>query len=391
MPETTLDWLKRIVAFDTTSRNSNLSFIETLKDYLESQGFAARLIHHHSEKKANLIATLPASNGATSGGLILSGHTDTVPVDGQTWDTDPFSATLINDKIYGRGTCDMKGFIAVTLALVPELKKIPKRKAPIHFSFTYDEETGCRGVPSLIQALKELDTKPKACIVGEPSNMLPVVASKGIQVFRCEIKGLASHSSLTPQGCNAIDHAATLIRYIRELARHLREEGPFDEYFDVPFSTISTNLIRGGIADNTIPDRCEFNFELRYLPLIKPQDVINKIIDYAEHELLFQMQKEYSNAHVEITLFASAPSFDATNNIELTKKLRDLTGENKLIKVAYATEAGFFQSANIPTIICGPGSIEQAHRANEYVTLDQLNRCENLLKNLCLSTVCPPN
>lgn len=378
----TLNWLSRLIAFDTTSRNSNLALIDSLNDWFTQHGISPRLTTSVDEPKANLFATLPGKNGETRGGIILSGHTDVVPVDGQLWDTNPFEAVKKEGRIYGRGTCDMKGFIAVTLALLPELQKL-QLPHPVHFAYSYDEEIGCKGAPLMIADIIATDIQPLACIVGEPSDMRVIVGHKGIQVFHCKIEGYAVHSSLTSQGCNAIEYTAKLISYIRQLADTIRKEGPFNSHYDVPFTSLTTNKIHGGIATNTIPDLCEFTFEFRHLHEVNPQDIIEQIESYVKKELLFEMKNEYANANITITKLASPPSFEADENAMITKLIRTLRNEHEIKKVAYATEAGQFQAANIPTVVCGPGNIEQAHRANEFVTMEQLEKCEIFLREIC--------
>lgn len=373
-----LEWLTRLVAFDTTSRNSNLNLIQFVKEWLASHGIASQLTHDPSEPKANLFATIPAKNGNKNGGLVLSGHTDVVPVDGQDWHSNPFELLQKDDKLFGRGTCDMKGFIAVALSLVPEFLQ-QKLSFPIHLALSYDEEIGCRGAPLMIA---DFDVKPKACIVGEPTEMRPVIAHKGIQVFRCSVQGCAAHSSLTTQGCNAIEYAAQIICYIRALAEQFKTHGARDAHFDVPFSTLTTNLIKGGNAYNTIPALCEFIFELRNLPSDQPRQVIQQIEHFIEKDILPKMQKEFSPAKVVLDNIAVAPSFDSAYEADLAKLAREVSGEEAVLKVAYATEAGLFQNADIPTIICGPGSIEQAHRADEFVTLAQLKLCGEFLRGV---------
>lgn len=240
----TLDWLTKLIAFDTTSRNSNLSLIETIANALNDYHIDSILIHDDKGLKANLLASIPDRHGQLHGGLILSAHTDVVPVDGQAWDSNPFQATIKDEKIYGRGACDMKGFIAVVMSLVPQLKAL-NLDFPIHFAFSYDEEVGCIGAPRLIEKMMKLNYKPKACIVGEPTSMQPVIGHKGIQCYRCQIHGVAAHSSLTPQGCNAIEHAASFIAYLRNMAHQFKLQGHHDASYDVPYTTISTNLIQG--------------------------------------------------------------------------------------------------------------------------------------------------
>ena len=377
----TIEWLMRLVTYDTTSRYSNLQLIDDVQYWLTKHHISYRITTNAQEKKANLLATLPAHNGQREGGIIFSGHTDVVPVDGQTWDTNPFEAIIQGENIYGRGTCDMKGFLAVTLALMPEFQSLPL-KQPIHFAFSYDEEIGCRGVPLLIDDLKIIDQHPRACIVGEPTLMQAVIAHKGIQVFRCRVQGHAVHSSLTPHGCNAIEYAAQLICYIRQLADHFREVGPFDHYYDVPFTTVSTNMIQGGIAQNIIPAMCDFTFEFRHLPRVKPHDIIDRIKTYIKNELQPNMQKEQAMASIEIDNLAAVPSFEMAEDEAIHQWVNHIIGQGDIKKVSYATEAGLFQQADIPTMVCGPGSIEQAHRANEFIALSQLHHCEEFLRQL---------
>jgi acetylornithine deacetylase len=377
----TLAWLSHLISFDTTSRNSNLELIQAVEAWFVQHGIVPRLTYDVIEPKANLLATLPAHDGRTHGGIILSGHTDVVPVDNQRWETNPFEAVKKEGRIYGRGTCDMKGFIAVTLALLPEFQKL-KLSYPIHFAYSYDEEIGCRGAPHLIKDMLAAEFRPEACIVGEPTDMRPIVGHKGIQSFRCRVQGLAVHSSLTPQGCNAIEYAAKLISYIRNLAETMKKEGPFNAFFDVPFTSISTNMIHGGIASNTIPDACEFQFEFRHLPEVAPRTIQENIMAYVNNELLPELQSEYPAGSIEIENLACPPSFEASEDAAITQLARAVSGDYEIRKVAYATEAGQFQAAHIPTIVCGPGNIEQAHRANEFVTILQLEQCEAFLRNL---------
>lgn len=367
----TVEWLSRLISFDTTSRNSNLELINAVQSWFGHHNIETRLTYNSDKTKANLFATLPDANGNKQGGIILSGHTDVVPVDGQVWNTNPFEAVQVDGKIYGRGACDMKGFLAVMLALVPELQK-SKLPRPVHFAFSYDEEVGCIGARLLIEDMQKAGIKPHMCIVGEPTDMNKVVAHKGIQVFRCRVHGRAAHSSLTTQGCNSIEYAAKLIGYIRSLADEFRKTGPFDEYFDVPFTSITTNMINGGIARNIIPADCEFFFEFRHLAQVKPQNIIDKINTYVRDELLPQMQSENSDAAIEIENIGAVPAFETSTVVG--KDIR---------KVAYATEAGLFQQAQVPTIVCGPGNIEQAHRENEFVTVEQLGKCEEFLREVC--------
>ena len=380
----TLAWLDRLTAIDTTSRNSNLGLIETVRDDLRAQGLDPWLSSNAEGTKANLFCTLPAQDGGTQGGVALSGHTDTVPVDGQNWTSDPFTLTERAGKLYARGSCDMKGFIACALGLVPEFLAMPRAK-PLHLALSYDEEVACIGAPVMLADLQQRGVKVDGCIVGEPTSMQPVVAHKGLNAYRCRVHGKAAHSSLTPQGCNAIEHAAQLICAIREMAEAWRADGPFDEFYDVPYSTITTNLIGGGIAMNTIPQLCEFTYEFRNLPVLSPAQIQGRIDTYIQDQMLPRMQREFPGARVEIENLAAAPGLDASEQAAITQLVRALTADASVRKVAYGTEAGLFQGAGIPTVVCGPGSIEQAHKVDEFVEIDQLQQCEKFLRQVAAS------
>ena len=366
------------MSFDTVSRNPNLGLIETVRDALRKQGIDATLTHGEGGTWANLFATIPAHDGATNGGVVLSGHTDVVPVDGQKWDSDPFAPEIRDGKLYGRGTCDMKGFIGAALTFVPEMQNT-KLARPIHLALSFGEEVGCIGAPLMIEDLIKRGIKPDGCIVGEPTSMRPIIAHKGINVYRCCVRGQAAHSSLTPKGVNAIEYAARLICYIRDMADQFREQGPFDELYDVPFSTAQTSTIEGGNAVNTVPAECRFAFEFRNLPTLAPEPIFARVEQYARETLLPKMQREHAAAAIEFTKVAAAPGLDATEQAAITQLVRALTGQHDKRKVAYGTEAGLFSLAGIPSIVCGPGDIQQAHKANEFVALEQLAQCERFL------------
>ena len=379
--KTTREWLDTLVSHDTTSRNSNMSLIEEVRDGLAAQGIKAELFRSPEGNKANLFATLPARDGSTQGGIVLSGHTDVVPVDGQQWDTNPFAVTERDGRLYARGSCDMKGFIAAGLALVPDFMGMQRNK-PIHFALSYDEEVGCAGAPFMLDELKLRGVKFDGCVVGEPTSMQVVVAHKGINVYRCRVHGKAAHSSLTPKGSNAIEYAARLICRIRDIADHFKEHGPYDEFFDVPFTTMTTNQIQGGIAVNTIPELCEFVYEFRNLPGMSSDGIQAQVDAYVKNELLPRMQREFADARIDVVKGASAPAFEATEDEAITQLVRALTADQDKRKVGYATEAGLFQNIGIPTVVCGPGSIEQAHKPNEYVDIAQLQACERFLRKI---------
>ncbi|WP_186229155.1 acetylornithine deacetylase [Burkholderia gladioli] len=379
-----LDWVRDLVAMDTTSRVPNLGLIETVRDALAERAIASTLTHDKREGWANLFATIPAHDGTTDGGVVLSGHTDVVPVDGQDWDSDPFKPAIRDGRLYGRGTCDMKGFIGAALALVPEMQAARLAK-PIHLALSYDEEIGCAGAPLLIADLKQRGLNPSGCIVGEPTSMRPIIAHKGINTYRCCVRGHAAHSSLTPKGLNAIEYAARLICHIRDIADEFRAKGPFDELYDVPFTTAQTSQIQGGNAINTVPAECRFSFEFRNLPTLDPDAIFAKIDAYARDTLLPKMRREHPDAAIEISKIASAPGLDADEQAAITQLVRALSADQSQRKVAYGTEAGLFANAGIPSVVCGPGNIEQAHKPNEYVELAQLDGCERFLRKFIYS------
>lgn len=374
-----LEWTQRLVAFDTTSRLSNLGLIETVRDHFASRGLHPHLSYSTAGNKANLFVTVPAADGRTDGGLVLSGHTDVVPVDGQAWSSDPFKAEIRDGRLYGRGSCDMKGFIGTALALLPQIQAARLRE-PVHYAMSYDEEIGCVGAPSMLADLRERGLKPSGCIVGEPTSMRPIVAHKSINAYRCCVNGHAAHSSLTPRGLNAIEYAARLICFIRDVADEFKAKGPYDAAFDVPFTTAQTGTIAGGIALNTIPAQCEFMFEFRSLPGLDPQRIFERIEAYANDVLLPQMRAEHAGAALSFERIAAAPAFDAAEHEAITQLVRALTRNLDVQKVAYGTEAGLFQAAGIPSVVCGPGDIEQAHKADEFVALEQLEQCETFLR-----------
>jgi acetylornithine deacetylase len=378
----TWEMLERLVAFDTTSRESNLGLIEWVRDWLGKHGVESRLTFDKAARKANLFATAPGSSRSRErAGLVLSGHTDVVPVDGQPWDTDPFRATIRNDRVYGRGTADMKGYLAVALAMTPRFLAADL-KAPVHFALSYDEEVGCIGVRGLLEDLAANGIRPAGCIVGEPTSMQVVVAHKGKRAFRCCVRGREAHSSLTPQGVNAIEYAARLVVHVRSIADRLRDAEPRHPGFDVPFTTMQTGTIRGGTAANIVPRECTFEFEFRYLPGADPDALAGEIESYARHVLEPEMKRVAEDAGIELEAREEIPGLEIAEDHRLTELAKALTRNNALGRVAYATEAGLFQQAGIPSIICGPGSIVQAHKPNEYVAFEQLAQCEAFLERV---------
>jgi acetylornithine deacetylase len=312
---------------------------------------------------------------------VLSGHTDVVPVDGQAWDSDPFRATLRDDRIYGRGAADMKSFLAVALAMTPRFAAA-QLKAPVHFALSYDEEVGCLGARGMIEDLVRNGIRPGGCIVGEPTSMQVVVACKGKRAYRCSVTGREAHSALTPEGVNAIEYAARIVVFIRHLAERLAATESRHYGFDVPFTTMQTGTIRGGTAANIVPRECVFDFEFRYLPGADPDALEREIKGYALGVVLPEMRRVSAEADIEIATKAEIPGLDIAEQDRLTYLGQALARNQSIQRVAYATEAGLFQRAGIPSVICGPGSIEQAHKPNEFITLEQVALCESFMERL---------
>ena len=378
-----LAMIEQLIAFDTTSRESNLGLIEWVRDWLKGQGVESTLVYDAERRKANLFATVHGRNGPAAvarPGIVLSGHTDVVPVDGQAWDSDPFKASIRDGRLYARGACDMKGFIGVALAMTPKFVAADL-KVPLHFALSYDEEVGCVGVRGLIEQLAREGFKAAGVIVGEPTSMQVIVAHKGKRSFRCVVHGREAHSALTPQGVNAIEYAARMISYIRHVADRMGQLEPRDNGFDVPFTTLQTGTIKGGTATNIVPRECVFDWEFRYLPGANPDAIENEVRGFAQ-SLEPEMKKVAAEAGIDIRLTSDAPGSNAGDSDAVTQLAIALARNPHTAKVAYATEAGLFEKAGLPSIICGPGSIEQAHKPNEYCELEQLAQCESFMDRL---------
>jgi len=373
-----LEMAKRLVAFDTTSRNSNLTLIEFIRDYLDGYSVGSELVFDETGAKANLYATIGPQDRS---GIMLSGHTDVVPIDDQDWHTDPFKPVEKDDRLYGRGSSDMKAFIATVLSLVPQLVS-RKLREPIHLSFSYDEEVGCLGVRRLIDVIAVRPNRPRLCIVGEPTEMQVGIGHKGKHTLRCQVHGHEAHSSLVHQGVNAIEAAGELIAKLKEIARRKRDHGPFDPDFDPPYSTIHTGVIHGGTALNIVPRECVFDFEIRPLPGEDIAPMIDELRDLAANRLLPEMRAVQPHTNIVIEERSAAPALNTAADAEVTQFAAALSGGNATIKVPFGTEGGLFSAAGIPTIICGPGSIDQAHKPDEFVALDQIVRCERFLQRL---------
>jgi acetylornithine deacetylase len=374
--ETVAD-LTRLIGFDTTTRGPNLDLIAWAAERLEGAGARLRYDYSPDRTKANLLATF----GEGPGGVVLSGHTDVVSVAGQAWTTDPFTADVRDGRLYGRGACDMKAFVAVVLAKAERFGRTNLRE-PIHCALTYDEEVGCLGVPGLLRDMQSAGIKPSGCIVGEPTDMRVIDAHKGGRIYRCCLTGIAAHSSLTPHGVNAIEYAARVIAHIQELAEREERDGIRGDGYDVPFSTISTNMIQGGNGMNIIPTQCEFVFDYRYLPGVAPDHFIGKIERFAREQILPRMQVKNPKAGIRFECVGEVPALNARETDDILRLAVALAGNGERGKVAYGTEGSFFQEIGIPAIVCGPGSINQAHQPDEYVELEQLALCERFIDRL---------
>jgi acetylornithine deacetylase len=372
-----LAFARHLVGLNTVSRNSNLELIDVVRDELKRLGVASRLTWNEDRTKANLFATLGEGKPA---GVILSGHTDTVPWDGQDWTLDPLGAVVRDGRLYGRGSADMKGFIGLALG---QAERFLASDAPfaVHFAFTYDEETGCFGVKELLADLRDAGIAPLACIVGEPTSMVPAIAHKGVHRWRCCVRGKEAHSSLTPQSVNAIEMAARVIGRLRDLAERLEAEEPRHEGFDVPWSTVSVGQFHGGIADNVVPRDAEFRYEFRDLPTADVGAMQAEVLGYARG-LEPAMKRVAPAAGFSFEPICEVPSFLGSASDPVTRMAQRLSGEAGTTLVAFGTEAGLFKRAGIPSVVCGPGSIVQAHQPDEYVSLEQLARCERFLQGL---------
>ena len=373
---TATDLLARLVAFDTTSRNSNLALIDFIAAYLAGHGVRYRLSHNPDGTKANLHATIGPD---LPGGIALSGHVDTVPVDGQAWSSDPFALRRQDGRLFARGACDMKGFVAACLALVPDLASRSLAR-PVHLFITYDEEITCAGARRLIEALDGV--RPAVCLVGEPSSMQPILAHKGKHDIRVTVRGRSGHSSAPHKGVNAVQAAAEGVAWVAAEARRLAAEGPFEDGFDPPHSTIHVGTLSGGTILNIIPERAEFTMEWRPIPADDPDALFARFRDHIAGAIEPAMHAVDPATGFSFETIASLPGMSLPPTHKLADTIRQLTGANHAGKVSYATEGGIYQNAGIPTIVCGPGDIAQAHRPDEFVTEDQMALCDRFLRRL---------
>ncbi len=369
---------ERLVAFDTTSAKSNLALIDFVEAYLQSHGVPARRTTDATSRKANLFATLGPE---AAGGVVLSGHTDVVPVEGQPWTSDPFSPVVRDGRLYGRGTADMKSFLAVALALVPEALAAGL-KVPLHLALSYDEEVGCLGVGGLIADVKANLPQPRIVIIGEPTGMKLVNANKGIAGFETEITGKEAHSSQPQRAANAIVAAAELIGFLARLAEEKRDAGPKDSRFEPPYTTLNVGTVTGGTALNIVPRHARFAWEFRLVPGDDGEEIVARFRDFAEQQVLPGLRKAAPDARIVTQARAQVPPLTPEADSPGEALIRRLTGTNRAETVCFATEGGLFQEAGFSTVICGPGSIDQAHQPDEFIELGQIKACEAFLRKL---------
>jgi acetylornithine deacetylase len=373
-----MEMIEALVGFPTVSADSNLNLIGFARDYLAGHGIESRLTYDEGKRKANLFATIGPDR---PGGVVLSGHTDVVPVAGQPWESDPFTLTQRGDKIYGRGTSDMKSFIAVALALVPDFQKAGLQR-PIHLALSYDEEVGCFGVPHMLRDIAANLPLPAMAIIGEPTSMQLANRHKGDLVFRTRFTGRDGHSSAPQRGLNAIFSAAEFLTFLSRLAEELREEGPQDESFDPPYTTVNVGQIDGGTAFNIVARRCENVWEFRPLPSVAPETIVARVQTFVDSELLPRMRQAAEEAEVETTTLVALPPLMPEPDSPAEALIHALTGVNEAIGVAFGTEAGHFQQTGIPAVVFGPGSIQQAHKPNEFIEIAQVEACVGFMRKL---------
>ena len=372
--------LSDLIAFKTVSGEDNNSLINYCDEILNKLGATSFKTYDDEKKRVNLFATLKAKIPSKKKPIIFSGHTDVVPVS-KDWNTDPFVATIKDEKVFGRGTCDMKGFIACTLAYAPIFSKTNLDR-DIHFSFTFDEETACQGAPLLINELKRKGMNSGICIVGEPTSMKIIDAHKGCYEYTTYFKGLAGHGSAPDKGINAVEYAVKYISKLIELREILKTKVPKNSIFDPPYTTIQIGGISGGIARNVIADRCQVDWEMR--PVIKKDGefVNNEMDKYVSTKLLPEMTKLFPKSFIKKEIIGEIIGFNRMEKSEACEFISSLTGDNSREVVSFGTEAGLFQEIGISTVVCGPGSIEQAHKIDEFVTLDQIKKCLVLLEGI---------
>jgi len=375
----TLAILESLVSFDSTSRNSNIPIAEWIAHYLKRHGVETEVFASPDGDKRNLLAVIGPRDIP---GYVLSAHMDVVPVDGQAWTTDPFKLTLKDGRAYGRGACDMKGFLACTLAMVPEMLARPL-KTPIHLAYSYDEEVGCTGVREMLAPLAHRSPRPIAAFIGEPTSMQVVIGHKGGQRVTCRVSGKAAHSSLAPRGVNAVEWGARLVARIRDMAEALETDGPRDPLYDVQHSTLHVGIFQGGSSPNIVPHHAEISFECRNISADHPMAYIDAIIRYAREELEPRMKRIDPAAGFAFELRPELPALETAPDHPAVTLAKRLAARNDHAKVAYGTEASLFQAiAGIPSVVVGPGDIDQAHKPDEWIAIGDLAACNGFIGRL---------
>ena len=378
MTYTPLELISKLVSFATVSRDSNLELIEFVRAYLDEHGIESRLVPSDDGAKANLYATI---GPMVEGGVVVSGHTDVVPVDGQPWDTDPFTLVQKDGRLYGRGTADMKSFHAVALALLPEMLG-RKLQRPIHLALSYDEEIGCLGAPRMIERIASELPRSRAVLVGEPTSMCVVNAHKSLTGLETVVTGHEAHSSQTHRGVSAVMTAARLIAFLEDMARENAGGTPSGMPFEPPFSTIHVGTVQGGTATNIISRECRFTWDMRCIPEDDPQIFLDRFAEFCGDQILPDMRAIAPEADIVTHIWASAPALEPEPDGEAEMLAKQLTGYNSTDVVAYLAEAGQFQQAGFSTVLCGPGSIDQAHQPNEYIETSQVDECVGFFHRL---------
>ena len=379
-----VEMIKKLVSFDTTSRVSNLELIDFVADYLSALGVESNLIHDESGEKANLYATIGPRDVP---GIVLSGHTDVVPVDGQAWDSDPFTVVEQDEKLFGRGTSDMKSFIAIALAMAPDFAST-NLKTPVHLALSFDEEVGCLGAPLMIQKMDQFAAKPRAVIIGEPTKMSVVNAHKGVCSFFTTVHGLERHSSETHRGVNAIAYGAELVAFLSTLGEEMRDQHSYLESgFDPPYTTVHVGTMHGGTAQNIVPLNCTFSWEYRLMPGEDASEIRNRFQAHVDEVVLPKMHAVDTSTGIDTEVRAFVPGLAPEDGSPAEALVLALARKNTTEVVAYGTEAGQFQEAGNPAVVCGPGSIAQAHKPNEFIELSEVRACEIFMRRL-LDEVC---
>ena len=379
--------LKDLIAFPTVSADSNLAMIDYMADHLEACGAQVDVFQDPSGQKANLFATL---GPGVEGGLVLSGHSDVVPVTDQDWSSDPFEMVERDGRLFGRGTCDMKGFIAATLAMAPQFSKTPRDK-PIHFAYTYDEETGCIGAGHLAQSLKERGLRPSMAIIGEPTMMRIIEGHKGCYEYTARFQGLEGHGSAPDLGVNAVEYAARYVSRLLELRDQLKARAPADSRFEPPWTTLNVGALHGGSVHNVIAPKAQVDWEMRPVQTSDAQFVKQAIAAYCNDTLLPAMRAVHPDASIETEIIGEVAGLIPAEENETKRIISELTGANSAGLVPFGTEAGIFQQLGMDVVVCGPGSIEQAHKADEFLSIDQLSQCLDLLGKIDLAFAGKPH